>query len=116
MKKIIFLCILIFSVSTIASTLTTDNYTVTIEVHCSEGNVTCSDVSYEGVSKKSGNSIKLKGETWHSVCADGVTPCRFLGYKFKNGSYKYLVHESGLLQVIKGKTKVLVEEHGKWQY
>ncbi|MEL0635366.1 hypothetical protein V6259_01115 [Marinomonas sp. TI.3.20] len=32
----------------------------------------------------------------------GVTPCRFRGYIFKNGSHRYLVHQSGLLQVLQG--------------
>ena len=116
MKKIAFLCLMLFNVNISAATLTTENYIVTIKVNCSEGNVTCNDVTYEGLSKKSGNSINLKGGTWHSLCADGITPCRFLGYKFKNGSFNYLVYESGLLQIIQDENKVLVEENGKWQY
>ena len=115
-KKILFLCLLLFGVSATAATLTTDNYRITVNVNCSEGHVSCRDVTYEGVSKKSGNSIKLQGKTWHTLCADGVTPCRFRGYLFKNGSYRYLVHQSGLLQVIQGKNNVLVEENGEWVY
>jgi len=115
-KKIIFLCLLLCGVSATAATLTTDNYIITINVNCGEGDVSCSDVTYEGVSKKSGNSIKLQGKTWHTLCADGVTPCRFRGYIFQNGSYRYLVHQSGLFQVIQDKNNVLVEENGAWVY
>src|SRR5688572_17562979 len=103
-----------FSQPGIASTLTTANYVITISQNCEEGNVTCDDVTYHGVSKKTGKEITLKGTTKHTTCADGVSPCRFVGYEFKNGDVTYLVLESGLLQVIKGKDKVLLEEEGEW--
>jgi len=104
------------SLANAADTLTTASYVVTISRNCAEGNVTCDDVTYHGVSKKTGKAIKLKGTTKHTTCADGVTPCRFLGYEFKNGDITYVVLESGLLQVIKGKSKVLLEEKGEWKY
>lgn len=116
MIRLIVLLVMVFSMDLGAATLTTENYVVTIVVNCSEGNVTCDDVSYKGVSKKSGNSIELKGETWHTTCADGITPCKFLGYRFKNGSFTYLVLESGLLQVSRSESDVLVLENGTWIY
>ncbi len=116
MNKLLVLVILVFSSNIGAATLTTEGYVITIEVNCSEGNVTCNDVSYTGVSRKSGNSIELKGETWHATCADGITPCRFLGYRFKNGSFSYLVLQSGLLQVFRGENEILVSEMGTWLY
>ena len=99
-----------------ADTLTTTNYVVTISQNCKEGNVTCDNVTYHGVSKKTGRGITLKGTTKHTKCADGVTPCRFLGYEFKSGNITYLVLESGLLQVWRGKSEVLVDEKGEWKY
>ena len=108
--------IAIQSTAVLASTLTTPKYIVTISVNCEEGNVTCDKVTYKGVSKKTGDSIELKGSTWHTKCSDGVTPCRFLGYKFKNGNITYNVLESGMLQVIQGDSKVLLEESGTWKY
>ena len=104
------------SLANAADTLTTENYVVTISQNCEEGNVTCDDVTYHGVSKKTGKAITLKGTTIHTKCADGETPCRFLGYEFKNGDITYVVLESGLLQVIKGKSKILLEEKGEWKY
>ena len=98
------------------ATLTTQNYVVTVETHCEEGMVVCKDVTYVGKSKRTGNSIRLQGETWHTLCADGVTPCRFLGYRFKNGNVVYQVMESGVLQVIQGEDKILLEEQGEWSY
>jgi hypothetical protein len=99
-----------------AETLTTANYVVTISVNCEEGNVTCDDVTYHGVSKKTGKAITLKGTTMHTKCADGETPCRFLGYEFKNGDITYRALVPGLLQVVKGGSKVLLEEEGEWDY
>ncbi len=110
---IIYLLTLV-STSAVASTLTTSSYNVTVSQNCTEGNVTCDDVSYKGVSRKTGKSIELNGTTMHSMCADGVTPCRFLGYEFVNGDITYKVLESGILQVIRGDSEVLLEEKGTW--
>jgi len=116
MKKLILLGAFILSGTAAAETLTTENYIVEIERHCQEGEVTCDNVSYLGISKKSGNRIELEGKTLHSLCTDGVTPCRFLGYQFNNGNTTYKVFESGLLQVIQNNKDVLIEERGEWSY
>jgi hypothetical protein len=94
--------------------LDTPSYVVNIEVQCPEGNVTCDDVIYTGKSKKSGKTVRIKGSTWHTVCADGVTPCRFIGYKFRSGKTTYLVTQDGDLTVTQGKN-VLLDEHGQWE-
>lgn len=95
--------------------LETAHYDVTLTVHCAEGNVSCDQVTYAGTSKGSGNSITLEGATWHTLCTDG-SPCRFLGYRFNNGDYRYIVYDSGLLEVIQGESTVLVSEQGEWHY
>jgi hypothetical protein len=105
-----------YSQVSVADMLTTPNYVVTITRNCEEGNVTCSNVTYHGVSKKTGKAITLKGTTKHTKCADGVTPCRFLGYEFKSGNITYLVLESGTLQVFRGESEVLIDEQGEWKY
>lgn len=116
MKLILLPLLLLASAFTFAQQLDTPNYTVEIQQLCPEGEVQCQQVMYKGTSKVSGASIELKGSAWHSLCADGVTPCRFLGYQFKNGRIRYLVHESGLLQVIGSSGKVVLEEQGVWDY
>lgn len=116
MKLILLPLLLLASAFTSAQQLDTPNYTVEIQQLCPEGEVQCQQVLYKGTSKVSGASIELKGTAWHSLCADGVTPCRFLGYQFKNGRIRYLVHESGLLQVMGSSGKVLLEEQGVWDY
>ncbi|MFL9926798.1 hypothetical protein PQR62_21165 [Herbaspirillum lusitanum] len=110
----IFLPLLLLAVDTAgADTLTTPSFVIDIQENCAEGEVTCDKVSYTGTSKKTGKSIRLRGKTIHSMCADGVTPCRFLGYEFRNGSTYYRVEEGGGLLIMQGK-KVLLEESGKW--
>jgi len=96
-----------------ASTLTTPSFIVEVQEQCKEGEVTCDNVSYTGTSKKTGKSIKLRGKTLHTLCKDGVTPCRFLGYEFKNGGIYYRVMEDGNLLIMQGR-KILVDETGKW--
>ena len=85
-KVAFFLAALLWSLTVKADTLTTASFVVDISRHCEAGNVTCDQVSDVGVSKKSGNRIALKGKSLHAMCADGVTPCRFLGYRFRNES------------------------------
>lgn len=92
--------------------LQTPSFTVTI-VGCAEGNVSCDDVKYTGVSKKSGHTIRLTGKTLHTMGADGVTPSRFLGWQFRNGTTFYTVTEGGVLEVRQG-AKTLFSEQGEW--
>jgi hypothetical protein len=123
MKKFLCLGLLVVASSVsakgvVVGELVTDNYHVTITDHCGEGSVTCNHVTYLGVNRKSGNPIQLTGATMHTMCADGKTPCRFLGYQFKNGDVTYYVMEEGVLRVVKGskhKEKVLLEEQGEWK-
>ncbi|WP_207907519.1 hypothetical protein [Celerinatantimonas diazotrophica] len=96
------------------ATLVTTNYIISISQNCEEGNVTCDDVTYIGQSKKSGRSITLKGHTIHRMCSDGVTPCEFLGYEFKNGNTTYTVLESGVLD-IKQNGHLLLHTQGTWR-
>ena len=97
----------------IANTLTTKGFKIDIQVNCEEGNVTCDRVSYRGRDLKTGKSLRLSGRTIHSLCADRVTPCHFLGYEFRNHNYRYIVTDGGLLKVYQGE-KLLVSQQGKW--
>ncbi len=114
MRLVITVLMTLFATSALAETLTTDNYVIVIKRNCPEGYLTCHNVSYSGISKKSGKTIQLKGSTMHTTCADGVTPCRFIGYEFKNNGYTYTVFGDGRLQVLNGADKVLIEEQGRW--
>ena len=114
LRALLVIVLLSAAISSPASTLTTPSYKITVEVRCPEGNVTCEDVRYVGVSRKSGKSITLTGRTVHTTGADGVTPSRFLGYEFKSGSTRYFVGEDGELRVTQG-SKILVQETGVWK-
>jgi hypothetical protein len=100
----------LFSSLANAETLKTKNFSVKITRNCAEGNVTCDNVTYSGKNLKTGASIRLTGKTIHTTCADGVTPCRFLGYEFRNNKFLYRVTEDGKLQVFQGKKLILQEE------
>lgn len=96
-----------------AETIDTPSFTIRIEAHCAEGNVSCDNVTYVGKSKKTGKSITLRGKTVHTLCKDGATPCRFLGWQSRRGTSEYFVTETGQLRVTQA-DKVLVDETGKW--
>ncbi len=108
------LLFLVAEVSMAAQRLATESFDISIEVRCPEGVVGCDDVLYVGTHRKSGRAIRLKGRELHTRCADGVTPCRFLGYAFDNGSARYRVSEDGVLSVHQG-DRILVQECGVWQ-
>ena len=91
--------------------LITPSFAVII-IGCGEGVISCEDATYVGVSRKTGNTLKLKGKTVHSMMADGVTPNLLLGYEFRNGSTVYTVSDDVL--VVKQAGKVVVSEKGKW--
>ncbi len=97
-----------------SNVLLTPGFRVEVERHCPEGTVVCDQVSYFGQDRRSGASLRLTGSTSHRLCADGVTPCQFLGYSFRNGNVVYEVSGEGLLRVLQG-GKVLLEEQGTWQ-
>ncbi|MBW4590872.1 MAG: hypothetical protein KME33_37780 [Aetokthonos hydrillicola CCALA 1050] len=104
--------LLLYSQSALAETLKTKTFRITITRSCPEGNISCNKVRYYGRNLKTGNSIHLVGKTIHTTCADGVTPCRFLGYEFRNKQYLYRVTQDGKLQIYEGK-KLILEEKGK---
>ena len=94
--------------------LETKSHVVVLVEHCPEGDVACNDITYVGVSKKSGDSIRLKGKSVHSMGSDGVTPSRFLGYSFINGQTKYFIENDGTLSISQ-KGRVSTEQKGIWK-
>jgi hypothetical protein len=101
--------LLAFANSARAETFRTQHFQVTITPACEEGNVTCDDITYRAKNLITGATITLKGKTVHSLCADGVTPCMFQGYEFRNGEYRYFVGPSHTLTVLKGDQVILQE-------
>lgn len=108
-----FACLGCFAQAVPAETLTTPSFEITIRGNCAEGNVSCDDVAYLGVSRKTGKSLALKGRTIHTTCRDQA-PCRFLGYEFVSGRTIYRVMEDGTLEVRRD-NKILVHEKGSWR-
>jgi|SRR6476469_1847960 len=105
---------LVLSQAALADTLRTKDFRVTIINNCQEGQIVCNNVTYKGVNVNTNASIQLRGRTVHKLCADKVTPCRFVGYQFSKGNYRYLVTEEGSLQVYKN-GKLVLKQRGKWE-
>ncbi|GHF99403.1 hypothetical protein GCM10017783_09290 [Deinococcus piscis] len=109
------LCLIAAQAQAAAFTFITPTYRVTVTPQCAEGSVTCNDVSYLGQNRRTGQSLRLRGRTEHVLCADGVTPCRFVGYVFQNGSYRYAINEDqSTLNIWRGHT-LIWSEVGQWQ-
>ena len=94
--------------------LLTPRFRIVLKRLCPEGSVVCDRVSYRGEDRQTGAAISLMGSTVHHTCADGQTPCRFLGYRFANGKVVYAVSDDGLLTVTQS-GRVVLEEQGEWQ-
>jgi hypothetical protein len=97
-----------------AERLVTDSFEITIDVRCEEGVVSCDKVIFRSTDRKSGRKLRLVGEDLHTRCADGVTPCRFLGHIFRHGKRNYIVWENGTFDIRQG-SKVLLQEQGTWK-
>jgi len=106
---------LFLSIEAKAGQLTTPSFTIDITENCEEGVVGCGDVTYQGVNRKTGRSIKLKGAARMVMCADRKTPCHFESYQFKNGDVTYGVYPNGILTITKG-NRVALKEAGQWTY
>lgn len=96
-----------------ADTLVTQDFQVNVESRCAEGNVTCNNVQYFGINRHTGATLRLTGRTVNALCADGVTPCQFLGYQFRNGVFTYTITEEGQLIIRRG-GRVLLDQTGTW--
>ena len=94
--------------------LQTPKFRIVIAHLCEEGCVSCDTIFYHGTNKKTKTTIALVGETLHTMASDGVTPSRFIGYRFVNEGTTYLVQEGGLLTVTQN-DNVILEEEGVWE-
>jgi hypothetical protein len=97
-----------------ASELVTRGFRVVVTENCPEGETNCQDVTYVGTSKATGKFIRLKGSAVVRLCADGVTPCQHIGYRFPNGRYVYFVGDDGTL-IVTHKGKQILSQMGNWQ-
>lgn len=117
MKKffIAFCCTLLLlpvGFSQAESVLDTKSFIITIDVRCEEGNVSCDDVRYTGISKADGTTLQLKGKTLNKAKSLDM-----YGYTFKNGAYTYSIltqKEPAALQIWKN-GKLIRTETGDWQ-
>ena len=99
-----------------AQTLVTDSFKIMIEYDCNEGEVTCDKIHFLINAAGSDEKKSYIGNTLHSICADGITPCTFLGYEFEAHGLKYIIYTSGTLEVINYQGKQTLLETGKWVY
>jgi hypothetical protein len=97
-----------------ASELVTRGFRIVVTENCPEGETNCQDVTYVGTSKATGKFIRLKGAAVVRLCADRVTPCQHIGYRFPNGRYVYFVGDDGGL-IVTHMGKQILSRIGNWQ-
>ena len=110
--------IIIFSLSFAANaeSLITPSYEISVKWKCGEGYVSCDNIEFNVKNKAEGTTSTYIGKSNHSVCADGVTPCKFQGYEFNVGEFSYSLYMRGLIEVVKNNTEVVLSESGEWRY
>ncbi|MGZ0655198.1 hypothetical protein ACWPKO_13710 [Coraliomargarita sp. W4R53] len=106
------LALMLFLSELVASTFESESYFIHIESLCPEGNVTCDDVRFTIKEKKAGLVSKAIGRTLHSIGKDGITPSRFLGYKFTLNSQSYIIRMDGILLIRDEAGNTDLEEFG----
>ena len=84
-------------------------YEFSIERRCQEGWVSCDNVLLESRNKKTGENLRIIGSTHHSTCADGISPCRFIGYIFKKDDLKIVIDDQNIVLIRNG-TQILREQ------
>jgi hypothetical protein len=97
-----------------AAVLLTEQFVVVVVEHCPEGDVACNNVTYTGVSRKTGETISLKGQAWLRMCADTVTPCEHVGWQFRNGEFTYRVRETPPSLEVERGGKTVIEQKAVW--
>jgi len=108
------LCLLLSGSLTAAERhLVTPSYQLRMDSRCVEGEVSCDRYTLQGQERKSGKPLMMQGRSMHTTCADGITPCRFLGYRFGNPEHSFLITEDGLLNIYHGDSLIL-HEQGRW--
>lgn len=71
--------------------------------------ISCNDVELQLRNRITGEVDRIRGETSHTTCADGISPCRFLGYRFSKGGLIYFV-SVGYIAVYDSLTEILREK------
>ncbi len=90
----VFLASINVSAETKAATpsIITKTFDIYIHENCSEGELSCQDVTYHSVNRKTGQGITLKGSVIN------VKPSMdFAGYEFDNGGYQYVLLDKNTL-------------------
>lgn len=75
-----------FSNAQSSMTFNGEKFIAKITEYCSEGNVSCEDVTFNSKRKRTGEGISLRGKTVNVNCP---AVCDFRGYEFRNGAYTY---------------------------
>lgn len=98
-----------------AETLLTPQHELRIESLCPEGEVSCQRLLMHITPRGGDETVTIGGESLHRPCADGLTPCRFLGYRFTSSCRVYSVLADGRLRITDRAGVLLSEEAGTWQ-
>ena len=116
MRYAIFGILVLYSQYALSEIFVSDNFRVEITSNCSEGNVTCDNVDFIVTLPGFTEKQTYKGSTIHTTCADGISPCRFLGYKFKTTNTQYFIYGAGYIQVLDHENNPLLSELGEWHH
>jgi len=116
MKYLYIIIFILLSLSASAESLITPSYEIVVEWKCGEGYVSCDNIEFHVTNKVDQSSNTYIGKSNHSVCADGVTPCKFQGYEFDVGELNYSLYLRGLIEVVKNSNQVVLSEKGEWHY
>lgn len=114
MRLVFILGLLLFSAFCQSETLVTNKYEATVTQLCEEGAVVCDNVVLNLIDNVTGDKLRIGGETLHTKCADGITPCAFQGYVFTTSKNTYRILSKGQLQIFDKRGELIFSERGNW--
>ena len=108
-----YVLVFLLSCNVNADTFKTPSYEIEVG-SCPEGYVTCETIPVKLIEIATGKSSSYTASTLHTLCADGETPCRFLGYQFLAEDKWFYIYDTGSLEIRNNDDKVLMTEEGGW--
>lgn len=114
MKYIAILLLMLTPFYAHAERIETPTFDILVKWMCEEGHVSCDNITFSVENQRDGTTRHYVGESIHSLCADGESPCRFLGYRFRAGCMSFTLYSHGYIEVVSEELGVLLSEEGQW--
>lgn len=89
----------------------TAKFSIKLVTDCKE-NGDCNDATYQGIRKKDGAKLILKGKAVRADCKEKL--CPIIAFKFTNGKTHYMLSKIDNSLIVIDNKKIILNEKGEW--